>query len=192
MWSKFSKLSAMESSKFSNRVYLIIAGIIVSLVASQIGTQVGKEAGQLSPSTPTENSPLPVADGKILVSVTREETNDLTERHLGMPTAAKVIEDKLVDKLKERTEQAYRADGGRGKYPGTIESQAWSVTVKGKNFVIVKINASGTFQMTSIMGIKNDVFVKVSCAREGIDPVPHSYGACADKMKETFGVSFAP
>lgn len=142
------------------------------------------------PAQDIESGPLP--DGKIIVGVTREPTNGIKEKWLGSPEVAKVMEADLVELTKKRTEQAHHSEGATGPYPGTFKSESWSVSVKNKNFVIVTIDSNGQFQSKFIMGIKDNVFVKIACMRQGPNPVPHSYGACADKMKETFGVSFAP
>jgi len=138
-----------------------------------------------------QNSPIQVADSEISVAVTWEPTNGLTEDHLKDPAALEIIEEISIEKLTKRCEQAYYAQGGTGKFEAIFDTESWCVTVKNKNFAILRINYKDTIQLTSIMGIKDNMFVKISGLKTGDDLVPHSYGPCAEKMKEIFGFSFS-
>ncbi|MCK4664801.1 MAG: hypothetical protein KAT68_18160 [Bacteroidales bacterium] len=129
-------------------------------------------------------------NGDIQIAITREPTNGLTEEHFEDPEVIKIIEDMVTERIVERSKQAYHNQGGTEEFDVSINSESWCLTIDGKNFVIVKVNIEDLFQGTIIMGIKNDVFIKISGVRTGSIPVPHSYGPCAVKMEEIFGIKF--
>jgi len=141
----------------------------------------------------TKNNVSEKINDEIKIAVTREPTNGLTEDHFKDPEVVKIIEDMSIEKILERSKQAYLNQGGTEGFDVSdfsINSDSWCLTIDGKNFVIVKINFEDLIQLTTIIGIKNDVFIKISGIRSGSRPIPHSYGPCAIKMEEVFGIKF--
>jgi hypothetical protein len=129
-------------------------------------------------------------NSEVQIAITREPTNGLTEEHFENPDVITAIEETVVEGILERSKQVYYNQGGTEKFDATFDSESWCLTIDGKNFVIVKISIKDLIQSTIIMGIQNDVFIKISGIRKGSDPVPHSYGPCAVKMEEIFGIKF--
>ncbi len=130
--------------------------------------------------------------GNIQIAVTREPTNGLTEEHFKDPEIVKIIEEMSIEKLLEKSKQVYLNQGGTEEFDFTdfsINSDSWNLTIDDKNFVIVKINFEDLIQLITIIGIKNDVFIKISGIRNGSLPIPHSYGPCAKKMEEVFEIN---
>lgn len=142
------------------------------------------------PATTSKNIVFPDIGSEIFVVVTREPANGITEKHLAIPDFVKMMEDELVSKTKERIASAHKA-GGFGPPKGTFDSESWSATAKGRNFAIVRMDSYKALRTTIIAGVEGDVFIKISCGKKGTELVPHSYGPCADKVKEIFGVSFS-
>lgn len=137
------------------------------------------------------NNKTPVITNQINVFMTRESTNGITEKHLKDPNAIKTLESLLVKQWLDESEKAFYSQGGKGKFKisaDLIDSKSWSITVDGKNFAIIRMSFRKKIQMTSIIGIKNDVFIKITGVREGENPVPITYGPFSDKVKDVFGV----
>lgn len=182
------------------RSVLFICVIIVGVLVNGISLRE-HFAPRNSASSSAAQAELPAANpakavlsdmgSEILVVVTREPANGITEKHLGIPDFVKLMEDELVAKTKKRIASAHQA-GGLGPPKGPFDSESWSVTAKDRNFAIVRMDAYGAMRMTIISGVENNVFVKISCVRKGTELVPHSYGPCADKVREIFGVPFLP
>lgn len=172
---------------------VVVIGVLVNAVSlrEHFSPRGKLPASVAKVALPAANPHPPKAGSEIVAVITREPANGITEEHLGHPDFVKLIEDELVGKAKLRSKQAHQAAGGAGSPKGTITSESWSVAAGNRNFAIVKFDAYGAMQTTIIVGIENKVFVKISCYRMGKDLVPHSYGPCADKMKEAFGVSFS-
>ena len=141
-----------------------------------------------SPKVEYSQDSLPAQD--IQVAVTYEETSGLTEQHLKDPDVLKAIEEITAEKMEERSKQAYYAQGGSGDFDVSFDSESWCMTIDGRNFAVVRAGYKNVIQSTSIMGIQNNAFVKISGFRMGEKIVPHSYGSCAEKAEEIFGVKF--
>jgi hypothetical protein len=141
----------------------------------------------------TENNVSEIVNDEIKISVTREPTNGLTEEHFKDPEIVKIIEKISLEKIMDKIKQTYLDQNDTEGFDYTdysINSDSWNLEIDGKNFVVMKINFEDLIQLITIIGIKNDVFIKISGIRNGSLPIPHSYGPCAKKMEEVFEINF--
>jgi hypothetical protein len=127
----------------------------------------------------------------IKIGIVREPINGLNEELLKNFEVIEILKKSIVANVKLRSEEAFYSQGGSGQFEVKFDSEAWSVSVENKNFVIVEINARNITQLKNIIGIQDNKLVRIFGARNGNLPVPHSYGPLADKMKNVFGVSFS-
>lgn len=127
---------------------------------------------------------------EITVAVTRETTDQFIEEDLTDPSVVEIIENHLTKKMKERGKQKFYEFGGTGEYVPNFSSESWSITVDGRHFAIVRINANDELQATIFIGIQGKELIKVSGFRQGKKLVPHTYGECVEKVEEIFGVDF--
>lgn len=128
---------------------------------------------------------------KIDVIVTRESTNGIIEKDFKNPYILKLLRENGIKRLKKICRETFHNKGIKEEFDIKIESDSWCVTKNNKNFIIEKIQIGNMVNATSIIGIKGNVLVKISGMKEGINPVPHSYGPCAKKMKEIFGFNLS-
>lgn len=130
------------------------------------------------------------------IIVTREDSNGLNNQHLQDLEVIKLLEKMLLEKIIDKSEKAFFAQGGKGELNPSFKTESWVVESHNQNFVIFRIKSddlrlseTGQIQSTIIIGIKNNTLIKISGVSRGIDIIPHSYGAIAEKMKNEFGFS---
>jgi hypothetical protein len=128
---------------------------------------------------------------EIQILVTRENADGLSEKDFENPDIVEIIEYMITEKILLRAKQAFINQGVADDTDVSISSESWCLTLKNRNFIVVKVNLENIVQSTIIIGIIDDVLIKITGNRTGSLPVPHSYGPCADKAEEIFGVKFS-
>lgn len=98
----------------------------------------------------------------------------------------KAIEEHIKKRVKFHAEAYLKSIGSKTK---SVHIQASSVYVFSGNFklLVTRLNASNTAQV-HILGIRDDEAIRVTCTSQSPNPIPLSYGICADKIYEAYGV----
>jgi len=99
------------------------------------------------------------------------------------------LEDHTKKRTKYHVEQYLKSIGqeaGRFK----IGASSIYVIASGYKLAVVRLTLAGSSQV-HILGIKGAEAIRVGCTQNGEGPVPISYGKCADKIMEAYGVRIA-
>jgi hypothetical protein len=83
--------------------------------------------------------------------------------------------------------QQYLRDNGVSGSPLNLESEAVYVESNGRKLAVVRMWNAAEYQVV-ILGIVEDEIRRVLCARTSPERVSISYGPCAIKLREVFGV----
>jgi hypothetical protein len=98
----------------------------------------------------------------------------------------KALEEHTKKRVKFHAEAYLKSIGSKIT---SVDIQASSVYIHAGNFklAVTRLNASNTAQV-HILGIRGDEAIRVTCASQSPNPIPLSYGKCADKIYEAYGV----
>jgi hypothetical protein len=90
----------------------------------------------------------------------------------------------FLAKLRQRIE----AMGKRLPANFDVPAESFYITTGSQKLAATRFNASGVSNSIELLGIVGDTMYRVGCAHQSKDKVPLSYGPCADKLKEVFGI----
>ena len=90
----------------------------------------------------------------------------------------------FLDKLGQRIE----AMGKRLPANFELPAESFYITTDSQKLAATRFNVSGISNSIELLGIVGDKIYRVGCVHQSKEKVPLSYGPCADKIKEVFGV----
>ena len=98
----------------------------------------------------------------------------------------KALEEHIKKRVKFHAEAYLKSIGSKTT---TIEFQASSVYVYAGRYklAVTRLNTSNSAQV-HLLGIRGDEAIRVTCVSQSSNPIPISYGKCADKIYEAYAV----
>lgn len=126
---------------------------------------------------------------KIYAAISIQSADGVTQGDMNQEFL-KILENHITQRVKFHAEQYLKSIGSKTK---TIKIEASSVYLflENKKLAVTRINAANASQV-HIFGIKGDEAIRVACAHDLAAPIPLSYGNCADKIYEAYGVKVGP
>lgn len=103
----------------------------------------------------------------------------------------RALEQRTVEVFEDKMRAALRSEGLSGELPA-FRVDSHYVDFNGQRLVVTKMHVAAFFSNVQIGGVVDSEFRRVFCARTSDfdKSIPLSYGVCAGKIKEAFGVVF--
>jgi len=164
-------------------VLALLIGIpIVNFVAGQLGKSAANHVNEKETTAKRPSSPAP----EIRTVVSSQEAEGVTQAQMDVDFL-KNLETYMVERATIKAKESLAAAG----YPNLsveYKSEATYVESGPMKLAIIRMSTQGTRQIF-ITGIIGRELKRVLCLRESEAAIPVTNGACADKIKEVFGVS---
>jgi len=174
---------------------LVIAGLLI------IGGWYGnKRLSELSSSRQTlykqdlvlNESKSPQDRAKVIAAITRQDseggTSDKFDQVLLRNFESWIIET-ILKKGKNRFEElGYDPN----KFNPKVNANSVYLEVSGEKLAIIKIRFEDVMRSVSIIGIKGNELIRVTCFRYSNHDIPVFAGECGNKVNEAFGIPVQP
>ncbi|CAN5588929.1 hypothetical protein BH09GEM1_BH09GEM1_48160 [soil metagenome] len=169
----------------------ILLFVAVSFVAKQCGRIAAEHQNTRDARNGQGNSnsfqPVPISgEQNIVALVARQPSEGVTEDQMDTAFIERFGQ-WVAERIYANAVKHQRAEGGTAVEPMTPESVI--VESAGKRFGVVRLRSQGATLIATIVGIDGTDIVRVTCVSKTIQDVPIGYGACGEKIKETFGTA---
>lgn len=172
----------MKNLRWKVVVLLLLAIPIVNFVGGRIGQRaaevVNAREAAVVRSAPAHASIRTVSSSQDAEGVTQEQMSIEFLRN---------FENYTVERAKVKAKE-YLASIGRPNDQVSLSSEATYVQSGAVKLAVLRISDPASRQVL-IAGIVGRELRRVVCVRESVADIPISYGACAEKVKEVFGVT---
>jgi hypothetical protein len=172
---------SMQKVKWSG--FIATASILMLLFV--MGRQAGSWADDPdSDGRQVSSSPRAVQPLKVFVSSSSAE--GVGEAQL-TPAVAAALERHVVGGVSEKLRGLARQRGVVG-YEPTISSSSVLIETQGRKLVVIKMEIDANSRTVVVAGIDGDTLHRVFCARDSLDEIFLTNGACAEKIQAIHGV----
>lgn len=173
----------MKNLNWKTAACLLLAIPIVNFVAGQVGKGAGetvsaREAAPAHPA-PTNTNIQTVTSSQDAEAITQEKMSIEFLRN---------FENYTVDRIKVKMSE-YLTSVGRQHEQVNLSSAATYVQIGQVKLAVVRISDAVSRQVI-VAGVVGKELRRVVCVRKSIEDIPVSYGPCAEKVQQTFGVTF--
>ncbi|BCO31170.1 hypothetical protein TspCOW1_12730 [Thiohalobacter sp. COW1] len=172
----------MKDWNWKHVVLFILAIPVVNYMAGYLGKSASQHVNERERATLSSPSPYQ----EIRVVVTSQNSQGVTQHDFDLNFLHN-LEAYAVERAKQKTKEYLASEG----YPNTnidFSSEAIYVESGSVKLAVVRLRASEGVNQVLIVGIIDNELKRISCLRSSIEAIPISYGVCADKIKEVFGV----
>lgn len=171
----------MKNFTWKNLILFALALLIVPPLAGQLG----KFAGQRTNEAEATRAATPAANNKIRIVVSSQDAEGATQRDFDLEFL-KNLEAYVVERTKVKAAEYLASQGIKE----TVELTSEATYVESGPVKLAVIRMRDRYGSTQIVlsGIVGAEFKRIGCIGEPGTTVPISYGPCADKIKEIFGV----
>lgn len=164
-------------------VLILLIGIpIVNFVAGQLGKTAAEKVNQ---NEATARRPAPHA-AEIHTLASSQDAEGVTQEKMDLDLL-KYLETYTVERATTKANEKLRA-AGYTDISIHYTSEATYVESGHMKLAFIRMSAEGA-RSIFIFGIVGQELKRVLCYRESEEAIPVASGACADKIKEVFGVS---
>lgn len=160
---------------------LLLAIPIVSLVARY----AGGSAAEAINAREAEAARLARSSAVIRTVSSSQDAEGVTQDQMSIDFLHN-FESYAVERIKVKAED-YLASIGRPNDQVNLSSEATYVLSGAVKLAVIRISDAGSRQVL-IAGIVGKELRRVICVRDSVEDIPLSYGPCAEKVKEVFGV----
>lgn len=164
----------------------IIGVVLLAMVTAPILTSTG---GDSSGKTiiPKAN-----AIASVIAVSTVQSAEGVTDADLDQ-AGLKNLETWIVNTIIEKSKNKYAELGhDPNTFNPKMDANSVYVTASGKKLAVIKINMHNSVRSVTIIGIRGNELLRVSCMRNSNHDIPVWSGECGNKVKEVFGVSIQP
>lgn len=172
----------MKEWSWKHIILFILAIPVVNHLAGDLGKSAAQHVNERESTTLSSPNP----NQEIRVVVSSQDPEGVTQQNFDL-NSLKNLEAYTVERVRQKTKEYLASQG----YPNTnveFTSEATYVESGSVKLAVIRLRASEGSNQVFIAGIVGNEFKRVSCVRNSIETIPISYGACADKIKEVFGV----
>lgn len=168
----------MKSFGWKEALFLLAAIVVVQQVASYLGRTSAERQNKADAAAIAKKEPT-----RIVVS--RQDAEGVTQKDLDLQ-ALKFFETHALETIKKRTKDNLAAQG----LPPTdmnLTAESNYVESGGFKFAVIRIRSDYLFAVT-VMGIVGKELIRVNCLRSSPEPIPITFGQCAEKINEVFNI----
>lgn len=172
----------MNQWNWRHIIFLLLAIPIVNYFAGYLG----KSAGQQINERQTYSDTPPSINQEIRVVASSQDADGAKQQDFDL-NFLKNLEAYTVERVKVKAKEYFASKG----YPNKethVTSEANYVESGPMKLAVIRLRASEGSNSVFIAGIIGNEFKRVACVRNSTESIPISYGVCAEKIKEVFGV----
>lgn len=164
-------------------VLTVLIGIpIVSFVAGHMGKTAAERVNEREAVAKRASAPSPV----IRTLVSSQDAEGVTQAQMDLDFL-KNLETYTVERARIKAKE-HLASAGYPNASVRYTSEATYVESGRVKLALIRMSSQGARQIF-IAGIVGRELKRILCLRESEEPIPVASGACADKIREVFGVS---
>lgn len=175
----------MNQRNWKYIILFLLAIPVVNYVAGYLGKSMAQYVNKQEEAKPQQ----PNANQEIRVLVSSQDSEGITQQNFDL-NFLKNLEAYTVERVKVKTKE-YLVSQGHPNAVVNFTSEATYVESGHMKLAVIRLRASegseGSNQVL-IFGIIGNELKKIACIRNSTETIPISYGVCADKIKEVFGV----
>ena len=160
--------------------YLLLFLLAIPVV-NQLAGYLGTSAAQQVNEREAANRPVQAADQSIRVIASSQDAQGVTQKNLDM-AFLKNLEEYTVERIRTKIRELPNSP------QIDITSEATYVESGPMNFAVIRLRGSDNSNQVLVHGIVGNELKRVTCLRNSTETIPISYGVCADKIKEIFGM----
>jgi len=164
----------------------IILFLLAIPVVNYFAGNLGKSAAQHVNEREAASAPQPSANQNIRVVVSSQDSEGVTQQNFDL-NFLKNLEAYTVERVMIKTKE-YLASQGYPNAEVHFTSEATYVESGPMKFAVIRLRASEGSNQVFIVGIVGNELKRIACVRNSTETIPISYGICAEKVKEVFGV----
>jgi len=172
----------MKQWNWKHFVLFLLAIPVLNYIASNLGESAGRRDSNSAASDSVKQS----KDAPIQTIVSTQDSEGITQENLNL-TFLKNFEEYSLGRFKVKLEEFSQGQGA-SKNNIEVKSEAVYVEVGVKKLAVIRFHTSANTHQVMIAGIVGNELKRITCFRNSNQTVPISYGACADKIEEIFGV----
>lgn len=172
----------MKQWNWKKIALFIIAVPAVSYIAGCIGENTAQNTTERRASHATS---APVQK-KIRVIVSSQGAGGITQKNLDL-TFLRNLEAYTIKRIKVKTKERL-ASQGHPDFKINLTSEANYVEIGPMKLAVIRLGPSGKANQVFIAGVVGSELRRVLCVMEVQESIPITYGACAEKIEEVFGV----
>lgn len=173
----------MERWNWKHVVLIILAIPLVNYVAGNLGESAGRQASRSASDLRAQDT----SKAEIQAIVSSQAADGITQEHFG-PAFLKNFEEYTVERFKVKARELLAAQGlANSELDVTAESVY--VEVEPMKLAVVRLKTSIGTHSVMIAGIVGTELKRIVCLANTAKPIPISYGKCAEKIEEVFGIT---
>ena len=164
----------------------IILFLLAIPVVNHFAGYLGKSAAQHVNEREAASAPQPSAIQEIRVVVSSQDSEGATQQNFDL-NFLKNLEAYTVERVKVKTKE-YLVSQGHPNADVNFTSEATYVESGPMKLAVIRLRASEGSNQVFIAGIIGKELKRIACVRNSTETIPISYGVCAEKINEVFGV----
>lgn len=155
-------------------------------VIGQVGGYFGRSTSHNVNDRESGNALSLSANQEIQVVVSSQDSQGVTQQDFDL-NGLKNLEAYTLERVKIKTKE-YLVSQGYPNADVAFTSEATYVESGPMKLAVIRIRASEGSNQVFVAGIIGSELKRVGCARNSTETIPISYGVCAEKIHEVFGV----
>ena len=164
----------------------IILFLLAIPVVNQVAGYLGRSAAQHVNEREAASAPPLSANQEIRVVVSGQDSEGATQQNFDL-NFLKTMEAYTIERVKIKTKE-YLASQGYQNAEVHFTSEATYVESGPVKLAVIRLRASEGSNQVLIAGIIGNELKRIVCVRNSTETIPISYGVCAEKINEVFGV----
>lgn len=174
----------MKKWSWRSVVLVILAIPLINYMAGYLGRSAAQHVNEReSPSASASRSD---SIQEVRVVVSSQDSEGVTQQSFDL-NFLKNLELYTVERVKQRTKE-YMASQGYQEANVDFASEATYVESGSMKLAVIRLRAPGISNQVFVAGIAGGELKRVGCVSNSTQTIPISYGVCADKINEVFGV----
>lgn len=172
----------MKDFNWKHLVLLLLAIPIINQLAGYLGRSAGQQANKIEAA----NSPPPPPKQDIRVAASTQDSEGVTQQNFDLQFL-KSLEAYTVERVTLKAKE-FLASQGHANTQLNISSEAIYAESGPMKLAVIRLRGSDGSNQIFITGIVGNELKRVACIRNSTETIPISYGICAEKINEVFGI----
>jgi hypothetical protein len=185
------KVFTVEIERKIFKILLPILYVIASIILAIATKSVFSTEDKLSTPERKERQSRSFNQDTTIAFTTIQSADGLTDEDLNQDTLS-ILENWVLETMQKKIkEQRINNGDNSDEYISDIKSSSVYNLVDGKKLAIIKINHNNLMRMATIMGIKGNELVRISCMRSDNRDIPIWSGNCGEEISESLGLTIS-
>jgi hypothetical protein len=172
--------------KFVFPIIYFLAAVFLAMPTAQL----------LAKSNSVQKTSMPISQETemkpIVAFTTTQSSEGVTAADLDQ-AGLENLETWIVETMLQKSRAKYAEMGHNpNDFNPKVSANSVYVTTEDKKLAVIKVNIDGSIRSVTVMGLKGDQLLRVSCIRASDHDIPVWSGECGNEVRKTFGVSIQP